>query len=220
MTKGHELNKNNLAPWTHHGIYIIMRDTPTEEKDNQPKRKVPRKATAKYLGNVARFYLERYATTEQGLRQYLLRKVNLSAREHDTNPQEGIVIIDDLIKKFLALNYLNDERYAEGRSGSLHRKGKSLRAIRQDLKIKSVPEDLISKAVDLIQEESTNPDLEAAISYARRRRMGPYRLEEAREERRDRDLAALGRQGFSYAIAERVILAEDIEDLEHEAGMD
>ncbi len=196
-----------------------MRDTPTDSEENQPKRKVPRKATPKYLGNVARFYLERYATTEVGLKQYLMRKVNLSAREHDTDPQESIEIIDGLIKKFVELNFLNDERYAEGRSGSLHRKGKSLRAIRQDLKIKGVPDNLIAKAIDLIQDESVNPDLEAAISYARRRRMGPYRLEEDREGRKDRDLAAMGRQGFSYAIAERVILALNIEDLEHEAGL-
>ncbi|WP_255312454.1 regulatory protein RecX [Kiloniella majae] len=191
------------------------------EKNNreQPKRKVPRKATAKYLGNVARFYLERYATTEAGLRRYLMRKVNLSAKEHGTIPQEGAEIIEGLISKFRDLNFLNDERYAEGRSGSLHRKGMSLRAIRQDLSLKGVPEEFVNKAIDLIQEESNNPDLEAAISYARRRRLGPYRTDDKREERRDKDLAALGRKGFSFAIAERVILAHDIEELEDEVGL-
>ncbi|KLN60039.1 hypothetical protein WH96_14290 [Kiloniella spongiae] len=191
------------------------------EKNNreQPKRKVPRKATAKYLGNVARFYLERYATTEVGLRRYLMRKVNLSAKEHGTVPQEGTEIIEDLISKFRDLNFLNDERYAEGRSGSLHRKGMSLRAIRQDLSLKGVSEDLINKSIDLIREESSNPDLEAAISYARRRRLGPYRTDDKREERRDKDLAALGRKGFSFVIAERVILAVDITELEDEAGL-
>ncbi|WP_198946828.1 regulatory protein RecX [Kiloniella majae] len=191
------------------------------EKNNreQPKRKVPRKATAKYLGNVARFYLERYATTEAGLRRYLMRKVNLSAKEHGTIPQEGAEIIEGLISKFRDLNFLNDERYAEGRSGSLHRKGMSLRAIRQDLSLKGVPEEFVNKAIDLIQEESNNPDLEAAISYARRRRLGPYRTDDKREERRDKDLAALGRKGFSFAIAERVILADGIEELEDEAGL-
>ncbi len=148
-----------------------------------------------------------------------MRKVTLSAKEHGTIPQEGAEIIEGLISKFRDLNFLNDARYAEGRSGSLHRKGMSLRAIRQDLSLKGVPEDLVNTAIDLIREESSNPDLEAAISYARRRRLGPYRTDDKREERRDKDLAALGRKGFSFAIAERVILAYDIEELEAEAGL-
>ncbi|WP_299381462.1 regulatory protein RecX [uncultured Kiloniella sp.] len=200
-------------------MYKNMMERSEKNNREQPKRKVPRKATAKYLGNVARFYLERYATTEVGLRRYLMRKVNLSAKEHGTIPQEGAEIIEGLISKFRDLNFLNDARYAEGRSGSLHRKGMSLRAIRQDLSLKGVPEDLTNKAIDLIREESSNPDLEAAISYARRRRLGPYRTDDKREERRDKDLAALGRKGFSFAIAERVILAYDIEELEAEAGL-
>ncbi|WP_204247842.1 regulatory protein RecX [Kiloniella litopenaei] len=200
-------------------MYKNMMERPEKNNREQPKRKVPRKATAKYLGNVARFYLERYATTEAGLRRYLMRKVNLSAKEHGTIPQEGAEIIEGLITKFRDLNFLNDARYAEGRSGSLHRKGMSLRAIRQDLSVKGVPEHHINTAIDLIREESSNPDLEAAISYARRRRLGPYRTDDKREERRDKDLAALGRKGFSFAIAERVILADDIEELESEAGL-
>ncbi|WP_216825500.1 regulatory protein RecX [Kiloniella sp. EL199] len=200
-------------------MYKNMMERSEKNNREQPKPKVPRKATAKYLGNVARFYLERYATTEAGLRRYLMRKVNLSAKEHGTVPQEGAEIIEDLISKFRDLNFLNDARYAEGRSGSLHRKGMSLRAIRQDLSLKGVPEDLINNAIDLIREESSNPDLEAAISYARKRRLGPYRTDDKREECRDKDLAALGRKGFSFAIAERVILADDIEELEDEARL-
>lgn len=200
-------------------MYKNMMERSEKNNREHPKRKVPRKATAKYLGNVARFYLERYATTEVGLRRYLMRKVTLSAKEHGTIPQEGAEIIEGLVSKFRDLNFLNDARYAEGRSGSLHRKGMSLRAIRQDLSLKGVPEDLVNKAIDLIREESSNPDLEAAISYARRRRLGPYRTDDKREERRDKDLAALGRKGFSFAIAERVILAYDIEELEAEAGL-
>ncbi|WP_020593133.1 regulatory protein RecX [Kiloniella laminariae] len=196
-----------------------MKKFTRQPEDGPPKRKVPRKATPKYLGNVARFYLERYATTETGLRRYLMRKVTLSAKEHDTDPQEGIEAIEALITKFRDLNFLNDERYAEGRSGSLHRRGTSLRAIRQDLSLKGVPEEEINKAINIIEEESINPDLEAAVSYARRRRMGPYRPDEEREERRERDMAALGRKGFSYAIAEKVIQAEDLELLEEEAGL-
>ncbi|MGY8803890.1 MAG: regulatory protein RecX, partial [bacterium] len=51
--------------------------------------------------------------------------------------------------------------------------------------------------------------------YARRRRLGQFRLDpDVREERRQRDLAALGRSGFSYGIASRIIEAECVETLE------
>jgi regulatory protein len=52
-------------------------------------------------------------------------------------------------------------------------------------------------------------ELEAAATYARRRRLGPHRRDpEARAERRERDLAALARAGFSYAIAQQIIDAD------------
>ena len=53
----------------------------------------------------------------------------------------------------------------------------------------------------------------AAAALARRRRLGPFRRPGEREERRDKDLAALARVGFSYAVARRVIEAPSPEDL-------
>ncbi|MHA1114431.1 MAG: regulatory protein RecX, partial [Alphaproteobacteria bacterium] len=52
-------------------------------------------------------------------------------------------------------------------------------------------------------------DLAAAIAYARRRRLGPWRVAAARAERRERDLAALARAGFNYDLARRVVDAPD-----------
>ena len=64
------------------------------------------------------------------------------------------------------------------------------------------------------EEEGGDAELAAAIAFARRRRLGPWRLPEQRPDRRLRDLAALGRQGFSGTLARKVIDAEDIEALE------
>jgi regulatory protein len=47
-----------------------------------------------------------------------------------------------------------------------------------------------------LQEEAAEPELAAALAYARRRRLGPYRSPAARTDLREKDLAALGRQGF------------------------
>ena len=54
----------------------------------------------------------------------------------------------------------------------------------------------------------------AAARYARRRRLGPFRAAPEREERRQRDLAALARAGFAYDVARRVIEAETPGDVE------
>ena len=40
---------------------------------------------------------------------------------------------------------------------------------------------------------------------ARRRRLGPFRLEEARKDKRLRDLATMARAGFAFDLAKKVI---------------
>jgi len=57
----------------------------------------------------------------------------------------------------------------------------------------------------------TDPNLAAAAAYARRRRLGPFRRPDQRDEKRDKDLAALARQGFGYDTATRIIDS----DLDH-----
>src|SRR3546814_7265925 len=47
-----------------------------------------------------------------------------------------------------------------------------------------------------LDELAAEPELAAAIAYARRRRLGPFRTPDARADRRDKDLAALARAGF------------------------
>ena len=62
----------------------------------------------------------------------------------------------------------------------------------------------------------TDPELAAAATYARRRRLGPWGPAAMRAERQAKDLAALGRAGFGYAAARKVVEADDVETLERE----
>ncbi|MCH9053159.1 MAG: RecX family transcriptional regulator, partial [Proteobacteria bacterium] len=79
------------------------------------RRRGPREATAKYLRNSARYYLDRYATSSAHLRRLLLDKVARSARAHGTDPQAGAAAVDALIAEFLGAGLLDDARYAEDR---------------------------------------------------------------------------------------------------------
>ncbi|MBE9552463.1 MAG: RecX family transcriptional regulator [Proteobacteria bacterium] len=190
-----------------------MTEDKAPDKGKQGRRP-PKKATAKHLENVALWYLQRFAASADSLRKILMRRVEKSARAHDTDRDEGAAFVEDIIARFRASSLLDDRVYAEGRTLSLHRRGISTRGIRARLAAKGVGADDIAAALAVLRDQTADPDLAAAIAYARRRRIGPYRTRGDREERRERDLAALARQGFGYDIARRVIEALDIGELE------
>ncbi len=191
-----------------------------EDRDKvQNKRRGPRKATPKYLRNSALYYLERYASSSGHLRRLLQIKVMRSARAHDTDPEEGAAAIDALIADLLKAGLLDDARYAQERARILHRRGASMRAIRAELRAKEIEAGDIETALAALREEAAEPELAAALAYARRRRLGPYRKDDARQDYREKDLAALGRRGFGYDLARRVIETGDLAELEDEAGV-
>jgi len=189
-------------------------------KENSPraakKHSGPKPATPERLERAALYYLERYASSAENPRQVLMRRVQRSAMLHGTDATAGAAVVDRLIARYLSAGLLDDGTYARMRVASLHRQGKSTRAIRQTLSIKGVEEDIVGAALDDLREEiGAEPDLAAAVNYARRRRIGPWRRA-GRDEYRDRDLVALGRQGFGYDIARKVVEAETPEVLEAE----
>lgn len=187
-----------------------------EKNDNPRARRKPRKITPDSLGRIALHYLERYATSSENLRRVLIRRIRRSAEAHETDPDEQIPHVDALIIRYQQAGLLDDQAYARMRAESLHRRGTSGRMIRMKLAAKGVPSDAIDDALESLSELVANADLSGACNYARRRRIGPWRLRD-RTDYRDRDLAALARQGFSYNIARKVIEAEDTEILEAEA---
>ena len=179
------------------------------------KSRDPRRITKASLENIALHYLERFASSAENLRRVLLRRVERSARFHEEDPTEATGWVNDLVVRYQASGLLDDQRYAEVKTRSLHRRGGSLRVIRQHLAARGVDGEAIDAALSDLREDirdddaSIDPDLMAAKAYARRRRLGPFRLAENRVEHRDRDLAALGRVGFSWEIARKVIDGKD-----------
>ena len=182
-------------------------DVKSGDRHSGGRRRGPRKATPKRLERAALHYLERYASSSENLRRVLMRRVERSARKYGTDREEGATAVDEIVRKFTELGYLNDKAYAEMRVAGLHRRGTSGRAIRYRLTLKGVPEDDIEAALEALAEDVVDPDRSAAIAYARRRRIGPWRRDN-RDRFRDRDLAALGRQGFSFDVALWIVDAE------------
>jgi regulatory protein len=177
------------------------------------KPRPPKRISKSSLENAALFYLERFSASSETLRRVLLRRVERSSRALGDDPAEGIALVADLIGRYQASGLLDDQRYAEGKSRSLLRRGCSPRAIRQDLARRGVAAETIETAIAGLEQDFTDGesslDLNAAQAYARRRRLGPNRQAELRAAFRDRDLAAMGRAGFSWEIARQVIDGED-----------
>ena len=189
----------------------------TEElKRTKRKKKVPRKATPKSLENAALYYLQRFSSSSENLRRVLMRRVQRSAHHHDTDPEEGVEVIADLIKRYNEVGLLDDAQFAKARAESLNRRGLSARAIRAKLAEKGVAADLITETLEKLTDEVQNPELTAAVTFARKRRIGPFREADDRTELREKDLAALARAGFNYDMAQKVIEADTIEELEDE----
>ncbi len=193
-----------------------MSDRKSKAADRKDrKRRGPRKATPEYLERSALFYLERYAAPAGHLRRLLLAKVARSARFHGTDAEAGAEAVEQLVARLTRAGLLDDAGYAASRARSLMRRGASARAIRARLLHKGIAPELIGQALAGLEEETREPELAAALTYARRRRLGPYRVG-PRIEHRERDLAVLGRQGFDPDTARKVIDAEDLAQLEAE----
>jgi regulatory protein len=173
--------------------------------------------TAKYLQNAAVFYLERYASSAEGLRRVLRRRVS-KARLLDAPVMENVdEAIEAVVQKFVSAGLLDDTAFAQTKARSLHRRGLSGRLTRQRLQVAGVGREDVDKAMEALDEElGTDParrELQAALAFARRRRLGPWRTKD-REANKPRDLASMARAGFAYELARRVIEANDPESLD------
>lgn len=186
-------------------------------------RKAPPRAAPEVLERVALAYLARFAASEAGLRRVLMRRVDRAARagtvEAEAAAEAGRASVEALIERYRRSGLVDDRIFAEARAASLHRQGASKRAIRAKLAQKGIAADLVEAAITALADVAFEPgdggvDLAAAVNYARRRRIGPFGHPARRAVRRDRDLAALGRQGFAYDIARRVVDAPDAQAAE------
>jgi len=189
----------------------LSRGVPSPEARNGR----PPKATLEALERAALAHLARFATSEAGLRRVLMRRVARAARAGTVDPDTAAAAVEALLARYRRSGLIDDRVFAEARAASLHRNGSSARAIRAKLAQKGIAAALIEVALQgLAREAGGLAELAAAVNYARRRRLGPFadpsRREAARETRRERDLAALGRQGFSLDVARRVIDAADV----------
>ncbi len=173
------------------------------QKRRGPKR--PKKITPEYLHNAGLAYLQRFPASTAHFRQVMHRKIKRSCAFHTDQDEIACVeMLGPVIEKFKRYGLLDDSAYLRGMVTSLRRRGLSVQAIGAKLLSKGYTRAEVNKQVGLFDEEESdgNGELQAALRFIKRKKLGPYRKKEADTKK---DLASLARAGFSYDISTQAL---------------
>jgi regulatory protein len=152
--------------------------------------------TERALEEAALRYLNRFDCSVEKLRKHLGALI----RRRGGDPAlKGHV--DALLERYRASGLLDDARFAENLAGRLRSRGTSRRMVIQKLRLRGIARE----TAETIARSVPNADLESAVAYARRRRLGPHRPEAERAANRRKDLATLARAGFDHDVAVRAL---------------
>ena len=165
------------------------------------------------LDELALIYVGRFATTRAKLGAYLSRKIRERGWAGDRPPEPGRIV-----ERLSGLGYVDDAQYALSKARALTGRGYGPRRVSQSLHAAGIAEQDGEAARALAGEES----VEAALRYARRRRIGPFAAEVTDPAARERALAAMIRAGHSFGISRTILAlkpgeAVDIEMLEEKS---
>lgn len=150
------------------------------------------------LQELALRYVSRYATTRHKLRRYLTRKINEREWKGDDAPQ-----LEPMIARFVELGYVDDAAFALNKAAALTNKGYGSRRVSQALYQAGISDLDGQDALDMSEKEKW----QAALTYARKKAIGPFAMEQQPRDICQRQLQAFLRAGHDYDIAARLISA-------------
>ena len=159
----------------------------------------------KALGELALRYVGKYATTRSKLAAYLARKVRERGWEGDRGPD-----FEELVNRFAELGYVDDAAYALAASRSLSSRGYGRRRLDRKLAQAGVREDDGAAARALAEAEA----VDAALRFARRRRIGPFGSGGMDPKGREKAIGAMVRAGHAFPLAKAIV------DWPPDAGID
>jgi regulatory protein len=186
------------------------------------------------LHEAALAYLTRSGASAAQVRRVLERRVAAWARRAartrdpelvDADAARSREAIDAIVARFREVGLLDDAAFAKSRAESMARSGRSRRAIAARLAAKGVAAETVREA--LSPADDRDRELVAALTLARKRRLGPFAREREDGTAPDRDelrlahqkaLAALARAGFDWKTAERALRMDLPEAADHLAS--
>jgi regulatory protein len=163
-------------------------------------KKEPEPLTRLKVEQMALAYVNRFDCTAAKLKRHLAERVKKQGGHDDAEAW-----IAELVERYLGSGVLNDARFAKNLATQLTTRGKSSRMISQKLAMRGVSSEVAQELMTARRQDEPNAELDAARAFARKRRLGPHRDPEKRAEYRQKDLAALARQGFSFDTAKKAL---------------
>jgi regulatory protein len=165
------------------------------------------------MHELALFYVGRFATTRAKLSTYLNRKLRERGWEGGAPPE-----VEKLVERLAASGLIDDALYAQSKARSLTERGYGMARVRQSLRAAGIEEADGAEAQDLAAKGAAD----AALRFARRRRIGPYAVTVLDRAGRQKALAAMVRAGHGFELARAVVEAEpgtelDLDDLQEKS---
>jgi regulatory protein len=151
------------------------------------------------LERLALRYVERYATTRAKLAAYLRRKLRERGWAEEAEPP-----VEALVEKLSDLRYVDDASFAAARASGLTRRGFGLRRVALSLRAAGIGDEDLHDATESVAAQAWD----AALTFARRKRLGPFASAAPDRVGREKALAAMLRAGHSVDMARRIVRAE------------
>lgn len=148
------------------------------------------------LERLALFYAGRYGTTRAKLGSYLERKLRERGWAEDGPPP-----VEALVRRFAELGYVDDRAFANARAASLQRRGYGERRLDQSLRAAGIEAEDAVEARDIAQEGAWD----AAVRFARRKRIGPFGAGMDSREARQKAFAAMLRAGHPMELVRKLL---------------
>lgn len=159
-----------------------------------------------WLWNYSLNYLARFEVSQNKLEFKL--KERKDKYPQDVSGAEYNAALNAVIAQLLVQNLLSDTRYGQSRIRQLYARGKATNFIKQDLHRNGLDAFLIEDLLSATADEEYSPDELAALRYIKKRKFGCYRIANVDYKQKQKELAALARQGFGYDLASRMLALE------------
>ncbi len=172
----------------------------SNSRANKPQIRKPREITPEYLEKAALYYLQRYASSRDGLRQVLLRRLRKSRLDKE---KRYLDMVESTVQSICKKGLLDDQNFAWHRIKSMNSAGKSLRKIKASLQQKGVGDEDMDAALQKLLSDDPDMEWQAALKFARRKKIGPFRMTQESDPRRE--LQQLAAAGFSYTMSKKVL---------------
>ncbi len=141
-------------------------------------------------------YVARFATSRAKLTAYLSRKLRERGWAGNGEPP-----IEAMVAKSARQGFVDDAAFALSKARSLTARGYGERRVGQALHAAGIGESDGEAARDLARDDA----VEAALLFARRRRLGPFAAEAPAPEAREKALAAMVRAGHGFRLAKAIL---------------